>query len=425
MLAPQPPRVRRDFSIAFSERFPGLGVSNNVTAIFIELTATANVQTAVDFATVAFTHGVEGIWLLPPNSATETNSETETKLTKSECVIQCFDAITKTCRGKWVGVRPTHVPVSQQFNWLIKHCHGAGGLWIDSVKIGASSEEVTKNSPTVDPAKGVWQSVTFARAMGTWDGVYFGGITPSNFKRCETVEANENKAIVDAGQDETTKTQSGTSSTPVPNPNAAALKELCVAATFLMDSIIVSSPSELAPARLRCLQDARPALIYAADTLNLDILSEVSPFVEAIILRQSSLSNLSTPNDLGKCLDELMNQPTDEDLASVDVSGNTSVSVGDGQADGGDGGDEKTPSYLEQVLTKLVRVGLSDKRIIFGRLSCVDRDLNLILRDCDEYGSPMTTDTAASGSALVFRRHIGLTMIPGGHISTFAVEDIS
>ena len=95
----QMPHVRRDYSIAFSEKFPGLGVSNNVTAIFMELTAAYNVQLTVSLATVAFGHGVEGLWLLPPAQA-QAETETVAKITKSECLTNCFKAISKACPGK-------------------------------------------------------------------------------------------------------------------------------------------------------------------------------------------------------------------------------------------------------------------------------------------------------------------------------------
>ena len=49
---------------------------------------------------------------------------------------------------------------------------------------------------------------------------------------------------------------------------------------------------------------------------------------------------------------------------------------------------------LEEYLHTTLRVTLSDKRVIYGRLICTDRDLNLVLCESEEH-APESADPDA------------------------------
>jgi small nuclear ribonucleoprotein (snRNP)-like protein len=77
--------------------------------------------------------------------------------------------------------------------------------------------------------------------------------------------------------------------------------------------------------------------------------------------------------------------------------------------------------WLEQLLSQTVRVEISDGRVIYGRLMCTDRDLNLVLGHAEEHG-PAPGIAGEVSPTLVCRRQIGVVMIPGKHIVSCAVD---
>ncbi|XP_003747243.2 N-alpha-acetyltransferase 38, NatC auxiliary subunit isoform X2 [Galendromus occidentalis] len=65
---------------------------------------------------------------------------------------------------------------------------------------------------------------------------------------------------------------------------------------------------------------------------------------------------------------------------------------------------------LSTWLNKSLKVTISDGRILIGVFLCVDRDINLIIGNCNEYLSEDEMKQAVDA------RYLGLAMIPGKHI---------
>ena len=65
---------------------------------------------------------------------------------------------------------------------------------------------------------------------------------------------------------------------------------------------------------------------------------------------------------------------------------------------------------LSQWLNKSLKVTISDGRILVGVFVCVDRDINLIIGNCNEYLSEEEMEQGVDA------RFLGLAMIPGKHI---------
>lgn len=82
---------------------------------------------------------------------------------------------------------------------------------------------------------------------------------------------------------------------------------------------------------------------------------------------------------------------------------------------------------LESMLSRKLRVEISDGRVIYGRLVCTDSDLNLILCGSEEHGPTQCTAAAgdAATSVSAFRRHLGMVMVPGKHIVSAALEAVT
>ncbi|EGD73292.1 hypothetical protein PTSG_05008 [Salpingoeca rosetta] len=85
--------------------------------------------------------------------------------------------------------------------------------------------------------------------------------------------------------------------------------------------------------------------------------------------------------------------------------------------------EEEARSMLKGLLGKLVRVGVSDGRIVQGVFSCVDNGCNIVLTHANEWKGPPITgaDAWPKDDELEFRRPIGLVMIPGDHVSRVGV----
>mmetsp|Transcript_21052 Transcript_21052/g.28942 ORF Transcript_21052/g.28942 Transcript_21052/m.28942 type:complete len:85 (-) Transcript_21052:1430-1684(-) len=81
---------------------------------------------------------------------------------------------------------------------------------------------------------------------------------------------------------------------------------------------------------------------------------------------------------------------------------------------------------IHDILGQQIRVVISDGRIIEGELSCIDKDLNLILASSLEYHG-IKEENAELNFQLSnpFSRSIGLAMIPGNHIVKVIVQSKS
>ncbi|RDD42425.1 N-alpha-acetyltransferase 38, NatC auxiliary subunit [Trichoplax sp. H2] len=65
---------------------------------------------------------------------------------------------------------------------------------------------------------------------------------------------------------------------------------------------------------------------------------------------------------------------------------------------------------LDKLLNKLLQVHLSDGRVVVGNFMCTDRELNIILGQCQEYSSAPDPESTEQP------RTLGLAMIPGKHV---------
>lgn len=75
--------------------------------------------------------------------------------------------------------------------------------------------------------------------------------------------------------------------------------------------------------------------------------------------------------------------------------------------------------FTKHILGEKVRVLMTDERLIEGFLSCLDRNMNLIIESAIEYHNTSLKQAETpviSGGDLVVTKSIGMTMIPGAHV---------
>lgn len=78
---------------------------------------------------------------------------------------------------------------------------------------------------------------------------------------------------------------------------------------------------------------------------------------------------------------------------------------------------------LKSWLNNLLRIEMSDGRVLIGVFLCTDRDANIILGSCSEY-LPEDNITVASTSSNNTEepRMLGLVMVPGKHIVSISID---
>jgi len=69
--------------------------------------------------------------------------------------------------------------------------------------------------------------------------------------------------------------------------------------------------------------------------------------------------------------------------------------------------------FLQALMSKMVRLSLTDGRIIVGTLACTDNTPNIIITSADEYWKKDGVDG--------FIRHLGTITICGKHITDVSV----
>lgn len=89
-------------------------------------------------------------------------------------------------------------------------------------------------------------------------------------------------------------------------------------------------------------------------------------------------------------------------------------------------------AFLQQYLTKTLRVTVTDKRVFVGQFKCTDNECNLVLAMTHEYRPPEETEIAAAaartggsgGLEMQFTsRYVGLVVVPGEHINKIEYEE--
>lgn len=134
-------------------------------------------------------------------------------------------------RQTWIGLRPRHLAHSSQFGWLSRKLPSALGLWTDGMLVDPTEPADKRNAA----ARGVWQEITTSRALGKWDGLGFGTVV---------------------GLSE-------------PDAAGRALDDVCCAASFVLDCLIVDSAKEGASrAHLDAVKRLRQAVVTVAPPLS-------------------------------------------------------------------------------------------------------------------------------------------------------------
>ena len=95
--------------------------------------------------------------------------------------------------------------------------------------------------------------------------------------------------------------------------------------------------------------------------------------------------------------------------------------------------------YLRSMLNKLMRIKLSDGRILIGVFLCTDRDSNVILGSCSEYVIDQENqetqedgdkedkneiDPEIDPTLSIEPRILGLAMVPGKHIVSIHLDEV-
>ena len=105
--------------------------------------------------------------------------------------------------------------------------------------------------------------------------------------------------------------------------------------------------------------------------------------------------------------------------------------------------NSKGKEYLRGMLNKLMKIKLSDGRILVGVFLCTDRDSNVILGSCSEYvldqgGKETQTDEENTNENIknenndndidptlnIEPRILGLAMVPGKHIVSIHLDEM-
>lgn len=74
---------------------------------------------------------------------------------------------------------------------------------------------------------------------------------------------------------------------------------------------------------------------------------------------------------------------------------------------------------LKSWLNKNLKIEMTDGRVLVGVFLCTDRDANVILGSCSEYLQP------EEGGGIEEPRVLGLVMVPGRHIVSIHLDDIT
>ncbi|XP_033209684.1 N-alpha-acetyltransferase 38-A, NatC auxiliary subunit [Belonocnema kinseyi] len=99
-----------------------------------------------------------------------------------------------------------------------------------------------------------------------------------------------------------------------------------------------------------------------------------------------------------------------KDIVSNSTFLKEEVAVGNGEASQESPAKEKLRGWLN----RLLRIKMTDGRVLTGAFLCTDRDGNVILGSCTEYLSEEHKMTEA--------RTLGLVMVPGRHIVTIQLD---
>ena len=79
---------------------------------------------------------------------------------------------------------------------------------------------------------------------------------------------------------------------------------------------------------------------------------------------------------------------------------------------------------VRELLDRLLRVTLSDNRVLVGRFSCFDKQRNVLLSDTWEQRFAEGETVPSPPRAPDFERNIGLVLAPSLHIvSVYAMEE--
>ena len=122
------------------------------------------------------------------------------------------------------------------------------------------------------------------------------------------------------------------------------------------------------------------------------------------------------------------------DVASQEDEGQIDKNSGDPMSPEN---EAKGEEYLRGMLNKLMKIKLSDGRILIGVFLCTDRDSNVILGSCSEYvvdqGNEQDTHPDATNETVgsefdptlnIEPRILGLAMVPGKHIVSIHLDEL-
>ena len=82
---------------------------------------------------------------------------------------------------------------------------------------------------------------------------------------------------------------------------------------------------------------------------------------------------------------------------------------------------EESKAKLRGWLNKNMRIELSDGRVLVGIFLCTDQDANVILGSCTEN----MPNEEGEDSNVIEPRVLGLAMVPGKHIVSIKVDDVT
>jgi len=426
-------QLRADFGIHFRTQFP------HGTTVLVEMAAGDDANGVASAAQCIVDDGlVSGIWL-----STEMARLGAAADAASAELAACAAAVRARCATAWIGVRPRHLAPGAQFGFLTRKCPPHSGLWTDGLVADPSQPTDKRNGA----ARGVWQEVTTARALGKWKGLGFGMLHEDML----AVPRGAGKEPADhparKGEDRLVAISAAASSV-----TDCVLVECCAGTPFVEQLV-----------GLQRLRQALLAVLPAPATED-DLrgsVGAVAGMVDGIVIGRPAVA----PEDLADYCKNLNGwlhtvlvgaPPPDPNGDGGDaVDGNAlpdidtrvageavelqlgATAIQDGSQGGGEvprltGLDAHVAAVkqsgehesLESMLGHQLRVEITDGRVVYGRLACTDHHQNLILCGSEEHG-PASTTADGEPHPLVYRRRLGMVMVPGTHIVRAAVRLLS
>ena len=125
--------TRPDYGVHFRTHFPaGTGI---VILMEIPISPESAVADVVEMASIAFKHGARGVWLSTQAIGNDVTDAKEAAAEITKTFTACARGVFRKYGGRWVGLRPRHLPAADQVKFMVKNFPICSGLWVDNLAV--------------------------------------------------------------------------------------------------------------------------------------------------------------------------------------------------------------------------------------------------------------------------------------------------